>query len=63
MRLLTARNIILMDAVSEDGAAVSIPDETSEQTSTEETPRERGASSSSIGMNGERWDTVTDVCC
>ena len=44
---------------------MSIPDRTSEQTSTEETPREREASSNSTGMNewsGERWDTVTDVC-
>ena len=53
------------DAGSEDGAAVSNTDRTSEQISTEETPREREASSNSTGMNewsGERWDTVTDVC-
>ena len=68
MRLLTACNNTIdfvVEAGSEDGAAVSIPDKTSEQTSTEETPREREASSNSTGMNewsGERWDTVTDVC-
>ena len=71
MRLLTALTQyacsidFVVGAGSEDGAAVSIPDRTSEQTSTEETPREREASSNSTGMNewsGERWDTVTDVC-
>ena len=44
---------------------MSIPDRTSEERSTEETPREREASSNSTGMNewsGERLDTVTDVC-
>ena len=68
MRLLAACNIdFVVEAGSEDGAAVlvSIPDRTSEQISTEETPREREASSNSTGMSewsGERWDTVTDVC-
>ena len=38
---------------------MSIPDETSEQTSTEETPKEREASSSSTGMNEWSGD---DVC-
>ena len=50
---------------NEDRAAVSPPDRISEQTSTEETPREKETSSNSTGMNewsGERWDTVTDVC-
>ena len=32
---------------------MSIPDRTSEQTSTEEMPREREASSSSTGINGQ----------
>ena len=51
-------------AGSEDGAVVSVPDNTNEETSTEEMPKEREASSNSTGMNewsGERWDTVTDV--
>ena len=45
---------------------MSIPDRTSEQTSTEETPREREASSNSTVMNewsGERWDTVLSLMC
>ena len=44
---------------------MSTSDRTSEQTSTEETPREREASSNSTGMNewsGERSDTTTDLC-
>ena len=56
--------IILVFADSEDGEAVSVPDNTNEETSTEEMPKEREASSNSTGMNewsGERWDTVTDV--
>ena len=56
---------MFVEAGSEDGAAVSIPDRTSEQTSTEETPREREASSNSTGMNewsGERWNSVTYAC-
>ena len=60
-----AELILSVEAGSEDGAAVSIPDRTSEQAFTEKTPREREASSNLTGMNewsGERWDTVTDVC-
>ena len=56
--------IILVFSGSEDGAAVSVPDNANEETSTEEMPKEREASSNSTGMNewsGERWDTVTDV--
>ena len=55
---------MFIEAGNEDGAAVSIPDRTSEQTSTEETLKENETSSNSTGMNewsGERWDTVTDV--
>ena len=43
---------------------MSVPDNTNEETSTEEMSEEREASSNSTGMNewsGERWDTVTDV--
>ena len=34
---------------------MSIPDRTSEQTSTEETPREREASTGMNKWSGERW--------
>ena len=41
------------------------PDRTSEQTSTEETPKEKEASSNSTGMNewsGERYGTLSLMC-
>ena len=54
--------ILVVFAGSEDGAIVSVPDNTNEETSTEEMSKEREASSNSTGMNGvERWDTVIDV--
>ena len=55
------------DTGSEEGAAMAIPDNTSEEPSTEENQGERETSSNSktTGMNewsGETWDTVTYVC-
>ena len=55
------------DTESEEGAAMAIPDHTSEEPSTEENQGERETSlnSKTTGMNewsGERWDTVTYVC-
>ena len=58
---------LVVDTGGEDGAAVSTPDNTSEEQSTEEIQGEREATSHSktMGMNEwsvERWDTVTYVC-
>ena len=55
------------DIGSEEGAAMAIPDDTSEEPSIEENQGERETSSNSktTSMNewsGERWDTVSYVC-
>ena len=42
---------------------MSVPDNTSEEPSTEEMPREREASSNSTGMNGVERDGILSLMC